>query len=332
VTSESAQRPSPAPYAAGPFTPGGSGRIERVLVLADATKEPIDGLLPEVEAWLNERVSEVIVHRDVRHFREAPEALRLTTSGALAPELVVVLGGDGSILSAARAFRDMPVPTIGINFGQVGFLAPLEVAEWQAGLTEVLDGKSLIEPRMRLVARLERSVSETPIVALNDIVLSRGATQGMVKVGLEIGGQWVSDYRADGLILATPSGSTAYSLAAGGPLLAPSMEGIIVTPVCPHALSHRPLVLHPASEIRLSVIKSQGLITLGFDGHKFSPLQEGDAIIVQRHPEPYPLLTRPDFNPWRRLRDRLGWRGSFTPFADIEVHHTRDELDGGGGL
>jgi NAD+ kinase len=147
--------------------------------------------------------------------------------------------------------------------------------------------------------------------------------QGLATIHLEVGQQWVSDYRADGLILATPSGSTAHSLAAGGPILAPEMGGIVVTPICAHTLSHRPLVLHPDSEIVLRVSEVTGLVTLAVDGQGFHPLVQGDSVHVRRHPEPYPLLTRPGLDSWRRLRERLGWRGSLD--TDPEDEPSRSE-------
>jgi len=162
-------------------------------------------------------------------------------------------------------------------------------------------------------------------VALNDLVVTRGATHPMVSVALLVEGQWVSEYRADGLIVASPSGSTAYSLAAGGPILAPSMQGFVVTPISAHALSHRPLVLHPDRELIVRVEKAGGLTTLAVDGHGFHPLEEEDEVSIRRHSVAYPLLALPGIDPWQRLRNRLGWRGSFTHGADIELNHSAPE-------
>jgi len=132
-------------------------------------------------------------------------------------------------------------------------------------------------------------------------------------MSLRVGDHWVTDYRADALIVATPSGSTAHSLAAGGPILAPSMNGLVVTPVCPQSLSHRPLVLHPDSVLTIEIDRSSGLTTLAVDGQGFFPLRQGDSTRVWRHPVAYPILARPGSNPYRRVRERLGWRGSFEP-------------------
>jgi NAD+ kinase len=311
-----------------------AGSVKSLLVLADCTKEHVRELLPAITSWLDGRVDAVHVEEDIVGFSRARAKDSSYPVPGGHPDLVVVLGGDGSILSAARAFKDDPVPTLGINLGRVGFLATVEVHEWQVGIADVLEGRALVEPRMRFDARIQRRRDDgsgpKSLVALNDLVLTRGALQGMVEVSLRVGDSWVSDYRGDGLILATPNGSTAHSLAAGGPILAPSMRGVVVTPICPHALSHRPLVLHSESEIAVEVVSASGLVSLAVDGHGFFPLDVGDAVIVRQHPVAYPLLARPGSHPWQRLRDRLGWRGSFTADSDIEVTRSAGESPGAG--
>jgi NAD+ kinase len=176
---------------------------------------------------------------------------------------------------------------------------------------------SVLEPRLRLVATFEgngdHEKEPAHPVALNDMVLSRGAHQGMLQVALQVGDDWVTNYRADGLIVATPSGSTAHSLAAGGPILAPAMEGLVVTPICAQGLSHRPIVLHPNSVLHLTVASSSGVTTLSVDGQGYYSMRQGDTVTIRRHPIPYPLLSLRDLDPYKRLRDRLGWRGSVEP-------------------
>lgn len=288
------------------------GSVSKVLVLADGTKPAVGELVPKVRSWLEERGLTVEVHRDVRAFSGADSGQRADLVGA-SPDLVVVLGGDGSVLAAVRIFAEEPVPVVGINLGRVGFLAPVSALAWREALEEVLAGKAKLEPRMMLEAEVSAAAeSEAPnrVVALNDLVVSRGSTQGMVTVQLYVEHELVGDYRADGLIFATPSGSTAYSLAAGGPILAPHMQGIVATPVAAHALSGRPIVLHPDSLLEARVVEAAGLVTLSVDGHAFKPLKEGDRITVRRHRNTFPLLAPRGSDPWRRLRERLGWRGS----------------------
>lgn len=284
------------------------GRVASVLLLADGEKPNVGEALPEVERHLVARGARVETHGDVRGlgsghgFRPAER-----------PDLVVVLGGDGSVLTAARLFEDDPVPTIGVNFGRVGFLASLEVSGWRAGLDDVLDGSALVEDRMRLAATVVRAAggAEPPVIAMNDVVISRGATPSMAEFELVSSGRSVTTYRADGLIFATPSGSTAYSLAAGGPILDPALRAIVLTPISAHALSHRPLVLGPRASLETHVQRTGGAVLLDVDGQKVTELGEGDRVRLEACEAPYPLLTTHDFDPWQRLRDRLGWSGNF---------------------
>ena len=294
-------RPSPA--RAG--TPPAAAAVRRVLVLADGRKPSVLALLTRLRVWLEQCV-ELQVADDVRAFGALPQGKR-----GPRPDLVVVLGGDGTILAAVRAFAESPVPTLGINFGRVGFLTSAEAAHWESVLEGILNGQRQLEPRLRLQAELHVSgKAPVRVVALNDIVVTRGAFQGMLELSLSAGGRWVTDYRADGLILATPSGSTAYSLAAGGPVLSPTLEALVVTPICPHSLSHRPIVLEPDAQLELEIKRSSGIATLVVDGQGFFPMQQGERLRLTRHPVPFPLLVQPGLDPYRRLRDRLGWQGS----------------------
>ncbi len=280
--------------------------VERVLVLADGSKSDVRALVRELVPWLEKR-AKVELAEDLRAFGDSARTRR-----AMRPDLVVVLGGDGAILGAVRAFADEPVPTIGINFGRVGFLTSAEAANWQEVLEGILAGNVQLEPRLRIEATLHaRGKAPARAIALNDVVLTRGAFQGMLELSLAGNGRWVTDYRADGLIVATPSGSTAYSLAAGGPILAPAMEAIVVTPICPHSLSHRPIVLEPDAELVIALRVSSSIATLVVDGQGFYPMEQGDEVRVKRHPVPFPLLAQRGLDPYRRLRDRLGWKGSF---------------------
>jgi NAD+ kinase len=296
--------------------------VRRVFVFADETKPGVREMLDDLLPLLAVRRVEVELFRDLRRACKLLEARPLADLDC--PDLILVLGGDGSILSVVRAFGAHPVPTLGVNLGRIGFLASVGAKDWRAALAEVLGGECVLEPRMRLSGELEtRTGHSVPSVALNDMVVQRGAAQGMMTLSLHDGGSWVSDYRADGLIIASPSGSTAHSLAAGGPIIAPSMRGLVVTPISPQSLSHRPMVMHPESALRISVQRAHGLVTLAVDGHGFYPMQQGDSLVVTQHPVTYPLLARPDSDPYVRIRERLGWRGSFELEPGIEVHRER---------
>lgn len=319
----SAPPPSAASSGGAPAPPPGRepfGRpVQNMLVLADFRKPGVAELLDELEAWLRPRLESLELRRDLREYCKAVSTQPTPT--APAHDAIVVLGGDGSILSAVRAFGAAPIPILGINFGHIGFLASVRARDWQAALREVIEGRSVIEPRMRLRGELHgKDGRQVEAVALNEMLVQRGAVQGMLTISLWEGESWISDYRCDGLIVASPSGSTAHSLAAGGPILAPSMRGLVVTPISPQSLSHRPLVVHPASQLSLRVERASGLTTLAVDGHGFYPMEVGDLVRVGHHDVPYPLLARPDSDPYVRIRERLGWRGSFDPEPELDPH------------
>lgn len=285
----------------------------RVLVLSNAESSGAHDLLGELAPWLESRVEEVVVEEDARGFcRKRSEGGAAEEVGP-AHDLMVVLGGDGALLGAVRAFSNAPLPTLGINFGRVGFLASSPATRWRETLEAVLEGRARLEPRMRLLVELGEAGGGRATVALNDVVVQRGAHQGMLACSLRVGEDWVTNYRADGLIVASPSGSTAYSLSAGGPILLPSMEAFVVTPICPQGLANRPIVLDPASSLSLTVSQTDGLTTLVVDGQEHMGLRQGDVVTLSRHPEAWPLYAMEGLDPYRRLRDRLGWRGGIEP-------------------
>jgi NAD+ kinase len=291
-----------------------AGSLRQILVLADTRKSEVLTELGEVHTWLEGHGLGVQIEENVRAFSQAFAGPDRSFSGPR-PDLIVVLGGDGSVLAAARVFAEEPVPVVGIKFGQLGFLAHVEARAWRDGLGDVLAGRAEWEDRMMLEAVGDEGLSA---VALNDLVLSRGDTHGLLTLRLEVGTEVVTDYRADGLIFATPSGSTAYSLAAGGPVMDPSMNGFVVTPIAAHSLSNRPLVLDPMLEASVCVSDAAGPVSLVVDGHPLAALEQGARLTIKRHRNTYPLLAPAGATPWRRLRERLGWRGSFLG-ADTET-------------
>lgn len=281
----------------------GKGAIARVQVLANYAKESVRELVTELMPWLRERVAEVELATDIEAFARDRER----GAPARVPDLVVVLGGDGALLGAVRAFARDPVPTIGIHLGRVGFLASTLASRWRETVEGVLAGEGVLEERLRLEGRWLVNGQETSAVALNEFCVQRSSHQGMLSASLSIGGNWVSEYRADGLLVATPSGSTAYSLSAGGPVLEPSVYAFVITAVSPQGLAMRPLVVHADEVLSIKVQGSGGPATLAVDGQSFFPLEAGQEVRFQRHPLAYPLLRMPDLDPYRRLRERLGW-------------------------
>ncbi|MDG1500994.1 MAG: NAD(+)/NADH kinase [Planctomycetota bacterium] len=303
------------------------GSVERILVLADCRKQAVVDFLPSLEAWLKARGLDAQIECDIRGYERSASKTQKPKASARA-QLAVVLGGDGAILGAARAFAEEPMPILGVNFGYLGFLSSTPSVRCFEVLEAALAGQCPTEPRMRLVAEVEGGGRA---VALNDVVLQRSSHQGLLSSSMSVGSEWVTTYRGDGVVIATPSGSTAYSLAAGGPVMAPSMLGIVVTPLASQGLSNRPIVLHPDSEITLTITGAAGITTLVVDGQGFFPMQPGASVRIRRHPASYPILAMSGLDPFRRLRERLGWSaglpGEGSPEAPPAVEWSRDEDD-----
>ena len=223
-------------------------------------------------------------------------------------DLLIVLGGDGTLLSVVRALGERSVPILGVNLGTLGFLVEVSVDEMHEALARALDGKMTIEPRMRLAVRLLRDGRELRRwLALNDAVITKGASARIVDLEARADGQLVTTYHADGLIVSTPTGSTAYTLSAGGPILLPGVPSLVLTPICPHALTQRPLVLPDSAVIEVIVHPRGGEVQLAIDGQEGAPLQEGDLVEVRRSEHPALLLVSPAHSRFEVLRSKLRW-------------------------
>ncbi len=222
-------------------------------------------------------------------------------------DLIVVLGGDGTLLSVAR-HADARVPILGVNMGELGFLTEVAEPEAMDMLGRVLDGRYEIDRRMTLTASLERGGRVVERYrALNDVVISNGARARIVRCAVSVDGVPFTTYRADGLIVATPTGSTAYSLSAGGPIVEPTVEVLVVSPISPHTLSQRPVVLPPAAVVRVAIEPGQQDVILTVDGQEGTPLVGGDVIVARRARASVSLVRSPDRTYYDVLRSKLGW-------------------------
>ncbi len=223
-------------------------------------------------------------------------------------DLLIVLGGDGSTLRAARLITPHRVPIFGINLGRVGFLSEAQPGEWREKLTHVLQGEYWVERRLRMQAYLHRSdATIDSFIALNEVVIGRGQHARVIRLDLLVDGDLVTTYVADALIVSTPTGSTAYAMAAGGPLLPPQLQNFVVLPVAAHLSLNRALVLHEEAEISIRVDMDHEA-NLTADGQYGASLNSGDRIVIQKHNQPC-LFARVD-SPgyfYRRLMRRLGF-------------------------
>lgn len=219
-------------------------------------------------------------------------------------DLVLVLGGDGTLLSAARLAGPLDKPVLGINIGGLGFLAEYELAEWEQALADVLAGRVRIERRMMIDCREDGAAFGW---ALNDVVITKAALARMVTVEVHVDDQSVARVRADGLIVSTPVGSTGYNLSAGGPIVAPSEDLLIVTPICPHQLNVRPLVVPATSRLRIEVVDHAEESYLTLDGQVGRPITQATSIDVVRAPRDLRLVSGPGKRFYDILQRKLGW-------------------------
>jgi len=234
------------------------------------------------------------------------------SDAAAPPDLlcVLVLGGDGTFLSAVRWIGDQDIPILGIKFGEVGFLAETAEEDLFSAAQAVLNHQFTINPRMRLSVRIFRGAEvRAHETVLNDVVINRGALARLANIETYINGHYLTTYRADGLIIATPTGSTAYSVAAGGPIIHPDVAGIIMTPICPFTLTNRPLILPDSVEIKIRLATNSPDIMLTFDGQKGKEIDEKDTISIQKSAHPVHMINLPEQNYYDLLKEKLSWSG-----------------------
>ena len=236
-----------------------------------------------------------------------------------AVDLAIVLGGDGTMLSIARRLAPFDVPLIGINQGRLGFLTDIPLTRMEATLDAMLAGRYLEERRTILAATVVRvNGSRDEAFALNEAVINRGSLGTMIECAVEIDGRFVYAMRADGIIVATPTGSTAYALSAGGPILDPQLASFLLVPVAPHALTHRPIAISDAAHITITVVRARDA---GFhcDGQAYFPLAEGDRVMLSRAKHAARFLHPEGHDYFAMLREKLHW--SATPERLNEIRH-----------
>ena len=222
-------------------------------------------------------------------------------------DLAVVVGGDGTMLGIARQLAPHNVPLVGINQGRLGFITDVPAGTFAEALAPMIAGDYEIEHRTMLEGGVWRDgVSIFHGIAMNDVVVSRGAVAGMVELKIDVGDEFVANFRADGLIIASPTGSTAYALSAGGPLLHPGIGGWVLVPIAPHALSNRPIVMPDSGEINIEVVGGRE-VSVNFDMQSLASLVHGDRICVQRSAHQVRFLHPRGWSYYATLRRKLHW-------------------------
>jgi NAD+ kinase len=267
----------------------------------------------QVVTWLSERGIKVIGGTEAERERIEHETgcvIDVVESDDLAAQvdLILVLGGDGTMIATSRLVRDTEVPVLGVNYGGLGYLAEFRIEELYEALGTMLEGKYEIEKRVMLAVELWRGheqVSRNRV--LNDIVINKSALARIIEIEASLNEQFVNSFRADGLIVSTPTGSTAYNLSAGGPVVYPSMNAIVITPICPFTLSNRPIVVpdNAVIELRLKTANEDVAVTL--DGQVGLPLHPDDRVVIRKSRATFNLVQPLNRNYFEVLRDKLRW-------------------------
>lgn len=226
-------------------------------------------------------------------------------------DAILTLGGDGTLLRAARLVDERPVPIVGINLGRLGFLTCCAGSELEMALRRYAAGEYVVEPRMTLDARVldPLGVERARFRALNDVVLHKGGFARVVTIRVQVNGETAARYAADGIVMATPTGSTAYNLSAGGPVVFPTLETIIITPVSAHTLAIRPLVLPPTSEITLRAEDGPDELLVTVDGQVGATFANGETLVARRSAHPVPIVRLAEGSFFATMREKLQWGG-----------------------
>jgi len=288
--------------AAGPI-----GSAVRSVGLCVKPEAPAAGdVVRRVDKWLGERGVEVLLDAEAGRWLHREGFARGFV--AARADLLVVLGGDGTLLSVASELGARRVPILGVNLGTLGFLAEVAPEELFDALERILAGEFRTLKRLRFEVRAEREGEVLlEALALNDAVITRGETSRMIDIETRTDGLPMATYRGDGLIVGTPTGSTAYSLSAGGPILLPEIDAFVITPICPHTLTQRPVVLPRTSRVEMRVLPREGTGQLHVDGRAHCPLERGDVVRVACCAEPAEFVISPLRSRFDVLRAKLHW-------------------------
>jgi NAD+ kinase len=276
-------------------------------IISRPARSEVARTVPELLAWLHAHGYEVIVDPETAKYSNGEEEVSRSQMSSRSLDLVVVLGGDGTLLSAARATAAIDVPLLGVNLGSLGFLTDVPLFSLFSMLEAITKGEAAVEQRSLMQCDLLRGEEVLgSYLVFNDAVVNKTAIARLNNYDLFIDKMFVSSYRADGMIVATPTGSTAYSLSAGGPVLMPTVNAFVITPVAPHSLTHRPLVVPDSTVVELVLRSEEEVAYLSLDGQPGLDLCDGDRVRCRRS-EHRVSLFRTDHDFFHVLRTKLKW-------------------------
>lgn len=282
-------------------------------VTANLNRPGTEQVLGRLIRWCSKHDAALLLSEELREVVDSSVNLVPRDELPARSDIILSMGGDGTLLAAARLVSDAGVPILGINVGSLGFLTEQTPQDLERTLDRLLNEDYEIEKRMVLEARITNSESGDTNFALNDIVIGRIDIR-MIKLALYSNGDYICSYAADGLVVSTPTGSTAYSLSVGGPILNPEMDAIIASPIAPHSLASRPLVFHSDEQLTLEIISETDEVLMTTDGQVPTPLKKGDKILVKKANYRVSLVRFEENSFYHVLRSKLHW--GFVPVSD----------------
>ena len=286
--------------------------IKKVGIVANIAKEKSPEYTAALREWLLMRGLEVYLEEGIAAKIGCLPGVEKGKLWTLV-DLIVVFGGDGTILRTARLVRDRDVPIVGINLGVFGYLTEVNLDEMYSAMEVILAGDFQVEKRMMLDVEIQGG--EEPFregTVLNDVVINRGNLSRIVELETMVDGRYLTTFKADGLIVATPTGSTAYSMAAGGPIVFPELNSILINPICPHTLTNRPVILPESAVVRVMLNTMEQGATVTLDGQVSFTVKYGDSITIRKSRYITTLVSSPNRGYFEILRTKLGWGGSPT--------------------
>ncbi|MDD5544412.1 MAG: NAD(+)/NADH kinase [Acidobacteriia bacterium] len=282
--------------------------IQSVGIITKPRQREIAKVVRELTAWLAKRNVQIVFDRETGDLIGRPEEGTLRDEIPHRVDLIVVLGGDGTLLAVARLVNEREVPILGVNFGKLGFLTELTIEELFPTLESVFENRHMTDPRMMLEVEVHRAGEVIAHHrALNDAVINKGAMARIIDFAVYVDDLLLSLYKSDGLIVSTPTGSTAYSLAAGGPIIYPSLDAFVITPICAHTLSDRPIVISDNAIIRIEIRPETESTFLTTDGQVGVALRESDQVIIRKSQRRVHLIKPRDKSYFDVLREKLKW-------------------------
>ena len=282
--------------------------MKRVGIVAKTDRPEAKAVVPELTEWLTNRGLQVVLEKETAALYPRTSSVARKADLPAQADLLIVLGGDGTLLSVARLVGDLSVPILGVNLGGLGFLTATTLDELFPALETLLTGQMMVEERMMLRAQvLRRGERLSEYAALNDVVITNSTMSRIINLAVEVEGQAATDYRADGLIISTPTGSTAYGLSAGGPIVYPTMQAVVLTPICSHTLTNRPIVLPADLGIQVTLLTENQDVMLTLDGQVGYALKARDTVEIRQAAPRIRLVRFPQKHFFSVLRTKLKW-------------------------